>query len=50
MKPMALAVGVQTFDFGDDVVDHYAHHFTMECDAFDAAVTDWEHRRYFERI
>ena len=35
---------------GDDVVDHYGHFFAMECAAFDAAVTDWEHRRYFERI
>ncbi len=35
---------------GDDVVDHYAHFFESECAAYDAAVTDWEHRRYFERI
>lgn len=36
--------------FGDDVVDHYAHFFRLEVDAFDAAVTDWERARYFERI
>jgi glutamine synthetase len=36
--------------FGDDVVDHYGHHFAMEVDAAGAAVTDWERRRYFERI
>jgi glutamine synthetase len=35
---------------GDLVVDHYAHFFAMECAAYDAAVTDWERRRYFERI
>lgn len=35
---------------GDDVVDHYAHFHSTECQAFDQAVTDWEHRRYFERI
>ena len=35
---------------GDAVVDHYGHFFASECAAFDRAVTDWEHRRYFERI
>ncbi|MFB3819138.1 MAG: glutamine synthetase family protein [Candidatus Methylomirabilales bacterium] len=36
--------------FGDDVVDHYGHFFQTEQRAFAAAVTDWERRRYFERI
>ena len=36
--------------FGEDVVEHYAHFFRTEQRAFDAAVTDWERRRYFERI
>ena len=36
--------------FGDAVVDHYAHFFRTEQAAFDAAVTDWERQRYFERI
>jgi glutamine synthetase len=36
--------------FGDDVVDHYSHFFTVEQDAYDKAVTDWERKRYFERI
>ncbi len=36
--------------FGDDVVEHYAHFFRTEQAAFDRAVTDWERRRYFERI
>jgi glutamine synthetase len=35
---------------GDDVVDHYAHFFRTEQAAYDAAVTDWERQRYFERI
>ncbi len=36
--------------FGDAVVDHYTHFFTVEQDAYDRAVTDWERKRYFERI
>lgn len=35
---------------GDEVTDHYAHFFETEQKAFDGAVTDWERRRYFERI
>ncbi|MBM4000148.1 MAG: glutamine synthetase [Planctomycetes bacterium] len=35
---------------GDDVVDHYAHFYRTEVLAFERAVTDWERRRYFERI
>jgi glutamine synthetase len=36
--------------FGDEVVDHYGHAATVELAAFDAAVTDWELRRGFERL
>jgi glutamine synthetase len=36
--------------FGADVVEHYAHFFRTEVAAYDKAVTDWERRRYFERI
>ncbi|MBI4179755.1 glutamine synthetase [bacterium] len=36
--------------FGPDVVDHYLHFFRTEQTAYDRAVTDWERRRYFERI
>jgi glutamine synthetase len=36
--------------FGDEVVDHYANMATVELAAFDAAVTDWELRRGFERL
>jgi glutamine synthetase len=36
--------------FGQDVVDHYANMARVEIAAYAAAVTDWELRRYFERI
>ncbi|MET8825296.1 glutamine synthetase family protein [Streptomyces sp. NPDC004610] len=36
--------------FGDEVVDHYRNMARVELDAFDAAVTDWERRRSFERM
>jgi glutamine synthetase len=36
--------------FGDDVVDHYSHAARIEVAAFDAAVTDWERYRGFERL
>lgn len=36
--------------FGDDVVDHYAHYYKKEVEAFSKAVTDWEKHRYFEQI
>jgi glutamine synthetase len=36
--------------FGPEVVEHYTHFFRTEQAAFDSAVTDWERRRYFERI
>jgi glutamine synthetase len=36
--------------FGDDVVDHYRNMARVELAAFDAAVTDWELRRSFERM
>jgi glutamine synthetase len=36
--------------FGDAVVDYYVHTARHEVRAFDAAVTDWERVRYFERI
>ncbi len=35
---------------GADVVEHYAHFLRVEQQAFDNAVTDWERKRYFERI
>jgi len=36
--------------FGEDVVEHYAHFFRTEQTSFNKSVTDWERRRYFERI
>jgi glutamine synthetase len=36
--------------FGGEVVDHYANMARVELDAFDAAVTDWERYRGFERL
>ena len=36
--------------FGDAVVDYYVQTARHEVKAFDAAVTDWERVRYFERI
>ena len=36
--------------FGDDVHHHVLHFAETELAAFGATVTDWERRRYFERI
>ena len=36
--------------FGDDVVDHYLNMADVELQAFNAAVTDWERFRGFERL
>jgi glutamine synthetase len=36
--------------FGDEVVDHYTNMADVELKAFDAAVTDWELQRSFERM
>jgi glutamine synthetase len=36
--------------FGHDVAEHYANHARVELAAFDAAITDWELRRSFERL
>ncbi len=36
--------------FGAEVVEHYTHFYRTEAAAFDKAVTDWERKRYFERI
>ncbi|HEX8409908.1 MAG TPA: glutamine synthetase family protein [Thermoanaerobaculia bacterium] len=34
---------------GEEVVEHYLHFFRTEQRKFDAVVTDWERRRYFEQ-
>jgi glutamine synthetase len=36
--------------FGQDVVDHYLNRARVEIDAYNAAVTDWEKFRGFERL
>ena len=36
--------------FGSEVVEHYANAARVEIEAFDAAVTDWELHRSFERM
>lgn len=56
--PDSLAEATERFEksefakstFGKDVVEHYTHHFKMEQNAYNKAVTDWERKRYFERI
>ncbi len=56
--PRTLREARQAFDssqtargaFGDAVVDHYITMADVELAAFDAAVTDWELRRGFERM
>lgn len=56
--PYTLAEAVDLFEasrfvkesLGEDVAGHYAHFYRTEQRAFERAVTDWERRRYFERI
>jgi glutamine synthetase len=36
--------------FGDEVIDHYLNNARVELAAYDAAVTDWEMFRGFERL
>ena len=36
--------------FGNEVVDHYLHFFSIEQSKFDQVVTNWERERFFERI
>jgi len=42
--------GIARDAFGQDVVDHYLNHARIELDAHEAAVTDWEKYRGFERL
>ena len=56
--PVTLAEAIELFDHSavaraaltDEVVDHYVHAARVEVDAFNAAVTDWERYRGFERL
>jgi glutamine synthetase len=49
-RELWLGSEVATEAFGAEVVGHYANMATVELAAFDAAVTDWELRRGFERL
>jgi glutamine synthetase len=44
------AGGLARRAFGDEVVDHYTNGASIELASFDAAVTDWEMFRGFERL
>jgi glutamine synthetase len=44
------ASGLAREAFGDEVVDHYLNYARIELTAFEAAVTDWERFRGFERL
>ena len=44
------ASGVARAAFGEEVVEHYLNNARIELEAFQAAVTDWERVRGFERL
>jgi glutamine synthetase len=56
--PTTLAEAAELFEgstlaraaFGDEVVEHYLNNARVELEAFNAAVTDWERVRGFERL
>jgi len=56
--PTTLREAMELFDhstvardaFGDEVVDHYVQAARVEVNAFNAAITDWERYRGFERL
>jgi glutamine synthetase len=56
--PSSLGEAVELFavsefarnKLGPAVVEHYTHFFRCEDEKYRAAVTDWERKRYFERI
>lgn len=56
--PYSLGEAIDKFEnsdftknaFGEAVVQHYAHYFRTEQEAYNKSVTDWERQRYFERI
>jgi glutamine synthetase len=49
-KDLFSLSGIAEDAFGAEVVAHYLNYAQVELDAFDAAVTDWELRRGFERL
>ena len=56
--PTTLREAMELFDasavardaFGDEVVDHYVQAARVEVNTFNAAITDWERYRGFERL
>jgi glutamine synthetase len=49
-RELFTASAVAREAFGDEVVDHYTNAADVELHAFEAAVTDWERVRGFERL
>ena len=49
-RDLFAASGVARGAFGDEVVEHYVHAADVELSAFNAAITDWERFRGFERL
>jgi glutamine synthetase len=49
-RELLLSSRVAREAFGEEVVEHYANMARIELEAFDAAVTDWERFRNFERM
>jgi glutamine synthetase len=49
-RDLFAASDIARASFGDEVVDHYVNMADVELAAFDAAVTDWELARTFERM
>ena len=47
---MARSSAVARRAVGPEVVGHYSNRARVELEAFDAAVTDWERYRGFERL
>ena len=56
--PASLREAISTWEgshlpealFGGVVARHYLHTAKLEQESFDQTVTDWERRRYFERV
>ena len=49
-RDLFVSSAVARAAFGAEVVDHYANMARVELASFDAAVTDWERYRCFERL
>jgi glutamine synthetase len=49
-RDLFAASGVAKDAFGQEVVDHYLNRARIELEAYEAAVTDWETFRGFERL